>query len=322
MLFGAEVVNQVNEYLGYIGTARTELNKFSSANKKEPSPPRLEGQDIYFPSNYGRPDFWLKKLAISGRLQHDLPLGGQVTDITSDPKMVGKPVAINISGKSGNKRSFGLEGSLNYLDSIPKESFNLNYKGFAVDEMKLSQSDYFPNSIKKGTANIDASLNITGKKFDGNIKFTSNQVQFDYGDKKASNKLQKIIRDVFDQTNSVTFTAIIKGRQGDLVFALKSNLDDKLADAFKATASKEIEQAKAKIRKKIDDQVAQKKVEAEKIIAKNKQKLEAEIAKYEKKIDEQKQRLEKLKKDIEAQKKKYEDQLKNKAKDKLKKLFP
>lgn len=322
MLFGAEVVNQVNEYLGYIGTARTQLNKISSKNKKEPSPPRLKGQDIYFPSNYGRPNFWLKKIAVSGRLQHDLPLAGQVTDITSNPKMIGKPVEINIAGKSGAKRSFGLQGSLNYLDSIPKENFSLNYNGFAIDEMKLSKSDYFPQAIKKGSGNVTASLNIAGQVFDGSIKFVSNQVQFDFGDTKPSGKLQSIIRDVFNQTTDVTFTAVIKGKKDNLVFALKSNLDEKLASAFKSTASKEIEEAKAKIRKKIEDQVAQKKAQVEKLIAENKEKLEAQIAKYEKKIDEQKELLEKRKKEIEDQKKKYEDQLKDKAKDKLKKLFP
>ncbi|NOG44662.1 MAG: TIGR03545 family protein [Calditrichaeota bacterium] len=315
MLFGQKIVNQVNEYLGYVGTARTYLNKFSS-NDKEEDPPRLKGQDIYFPTKNARPDFWLQKLALSGNLSEEMPLSGSVTDISSDPKMIGKPVEMDISGSSTG-REYGLKGQLNYLDSIPKENFTIDYNGFAINGMELSKSDLLPTAIKKGEGNIQASLNMNGDNFDGKIMFVSTKVEFAFATEKASGKLASIVRDVFNETKNVNVDVLLKGRKGDLVFAVKSNLDDKLGNAFKKAAGKEVEQAKAKIRKKIDKQVAAKKAEVEKIINDNKKKLESQLAKYQDKIDEQKKQLDKKKKDIEDEK----DKLGKKVKDKLKGLF-
>jgi len=315
MLFGKNIVNQVNEYLGYVGLARKHLNKLSS-NKKEPDPPRLKGQNIYFPSNNARPDFWLQKLALSGNMTADMPISGFVTDISSAPKMIGKPIEMDISGSS-QSREYSLKGQLNYLDSTPKENFTLDYSGFPISGMELSKSELLPTSIKKGQGYVNASLNMDGDNFDGTIKFTSQQVEFGFSSATASGKLASVVRDVFTQTKDVNVNVILKGRKDDLVFAVKSNLDDKLSDAFKATANKEIEQAKSKIRKKIDEQVSAKKAEAEKLIAENKKKLQDELSKYQAKIDEQKDQLDKKKKDIEKEK----DKLGKKVKDKLKGLF-
>ena len=203
------------------------------------------------------------------------------------------------------------------MDSIPKENFAIDYSGFAISEMELSKSEFLPTAIKKGQGYVIASLNMEGDDFDGLIKFTSKQVEFAFSSPEASGKLASVVRDVFNQTKEVNVDVVIKGRKDNLVFAVKSNLDDKLGDAFKATANKEIEQAKAKIRKKIDDQVAAKKAEAEKLIAENKKKLEDQLTKYQAKIDEQKEQLEKKKKEIEKEK----DKFGKKVTDKLKGLF-
>jgi len=316
MLFGENIVDQVNEYLGYVGTARTYFNKLSSGNEKDPEPPRFKGQDIYFPSPNIRPDFWLQNMTIEGKLNEEMPLGGSVTDITTDPKMIGKPVKIDIKGAS-ESRNYSLQGELNYLDSIPKEIFAFNYSGMAIDGMGLSKSDLFPNSIKKGTGTIDGTFDITGNSFNGQIKLNAANVVFDYGGKKASGKLATIVRDVFNNTKKLQVAAIIKGKPDNLVFAVKSNLDDELSKAFKATANKEVEEAKKKIRKKIDEKVTAKKAEVEKIIADNKKKLDEQLEKYHKKIDAQKEEVNKQKKKIEDQK----DKLGDKVKDKLKDIF-
>lgn len=320
MLFGEQIVNQLNEYLGYIGTARGYLNKVKSKNKKDPAPPRFKGQDIYFPTPNARPKFWLQNMTIAGYLSEELPLGGSVTNITTDPKMIGKPVDINIKGSS-KSRSYGFDGELNYLDSIPKEMFSANYKGLSLAGMNLSKSELFPESIKDGSGIFEINFNMTGDRLDGKIAFSSTDVSFNYTKEKPSGKMASLIRDVFNQTKELKISAQIKGKADDLVFSVKSNLDDALSKAFKATVNKEIEEAKQKIRKKIDDQVASKKADAEKLIEENKAKLETQLNKYQAKIDEQTKSLDNKKKEIEAQKDKLGDDVKKKLKDSVKNLF-
>lgn len=314
MLFGGQIVDQVYEYLGYVTMSRGYLNKINTG--KEKSPPRFKGQDIYFATPNARPDFWLQNMSISGYLDEELPLGGSVTDITTDPKMIAKPVKIDINGSS-KSRSYGLQGELNYLDSIPKEMFSANYKGMSLAGMELSQSELFPKSIMNGNGLFEIHFNMTGNRFNGKISFTGNNVNFAYISEKPSGKLATLIRDVFDQTKTLKVTSEIKGTADDLIFAVKSNLDDALSKAIKATANKEIEAARQKIRQKIDAQVAQKKAEADKIIRQNKEKIQQQLDTYQAKIDEQTKMLESKKKEVDKQK----DKLGKKLKDTVKDLF-
>jgi uncharacterized protein (TIGR03545 family) len=253
-------------------------------------------------------------MTIDGKLNEEMPLGGSLKNVTTDPKMIGKPAVLNITGSS-KTRTYSLDGELNYLDSIPKENFSLNYSGVALAGMELSKSELFPNSIKKGTAVIDGSFKIIGNSFNGKITFTANDVTFDYGEKKASGKLASIVRNVFSNTKRLQVAAIIKGKPKDLVFAVNSNLDDELSKAFKATANKEIEAAKQKLRKKVDEQVASKRAEVEKMIAENRQKLEQQLQKYQKQIDALQEEVDRQKKKVEDEKNKIGDKLKDKLKD-------
>lgn len=309
MLFGDQIVDQIYEYLGYVGTARGYLNKLSG-NKKDDSPPRFKGQNIYFATPNARPDFWLKNMGISGFLTEELPLGGSITHVTTAPKMIGLPVKIEIKGSSPS-RSYSLEGELNYLDSIPKETFSVNYKGLSLAGMDLSKSELFPTSIKNGFGIAEISFKMIGNTFDGKITFSGSNVSFAYSKEKPKGKMASIIRDVFNNTKELKITALIKGKPDNLIFAVKSNLDDELSKAFKTTANKEVEEAKAKIRKKIDAQVAGKKAHVEKLIKENKEKLQAQLEKYQSKIDEQTKLLSDKKKDIEKEKNNLGKKLKN-----------
>ena len=73
LLFGHRVVDMFNNYLSYIALAR-EYTSGSEANEPEKqSPPRLQGQDIYFYTKNARPDFWIKKMNISGLTESEYP---------------------------------------------------------------------------------------------------------------------------------------------------------------------------------------------------------------------------------------------------------
>lgn len=307
MLFGDQLINQLSEVLGYLSIARQYFNQ---DNNKEIEPQRYEGRDIYFSSKYARPSFWLQNMAISGNVNKGLSLKGNLTNVTTNPQLIGKPIILDVEG-ANNSESFGLNVELNYIDSIPQEKVNSFYNGLAIDGTPLSESSLFPSAISKGSADVDLKFNIVGGIFKGKVKVNARNVSYEYGEKKSSGKLGKIIRDVFNQTTDLKISAKIEGRPNNPVIALQSNLDDKISNAFKTTANKEIEQARAKIRKKIDSQVASRKAELEKTIKENQAKIDAQMAKYQSQIDEQTKLLNSKKKDLDKQKKKLGTSLKN-----------
>ena len=288
LIFGEKIVNQLNTYLGYVATARGYAAKFKSDEPKEKKPPRLKGQDIYFYNKNARPNLWIKQIKISGQTPDNLSLAGDILHIVSDQRIIGKPTSFSAEGSTKEDRSLSLNGELNYLEDEPQETFALNYSNFSLNNINLSDSDLLPYKIKKGSGNIEANLNLQGDTINGKIEFKSNNLTFDFGKtEKAKNKFEEIIRNVIQNTNSIHFTALIKGENDKLIFSLKSNLDELLMKSLKASLSKEVEQGKEKIRSKVDEEVNKKQTELENLIAAKDEQLLAELNRYEKIVDEQ-----------------------------------
>ena len=174
LIFGKNLVNQISTYLGYAALAReyTHSNGSDSDTPKEKSPPRLKGQDIYFYNKNARPDFWIKKLNLSGQTESDLSWEGLATNIVSDQRQIGATTDIAIQGKNAGGVKLDLKGILNYLDPEPAESFEVKYSGFSLANYPLSASRMLPNKIKKEILSVGRShswarhynLNLPTKK--------------------------------------------------------------------------------------------------------------------------------------------------------------
>jgi uncharacterized protein (TIGR03545 family) len=321
VLFGSEVVNRINQYLGYAATARTYSEKFKSTKPEKKKPPRLKGQDIYFYNKNARPEFWIKQISLSGETNAKLKIKGDIKDIVSDQRQIQKPTTIDLSGTGASGAKLSFTGEMNYLGEEPQEQFNLGYAGFSLANTKLSDSRLLPNEISKGSGTINTLLNLNGENIDGKIKFTSTGIVFKTSESKPKNQVERIIQDVVKSINAIDFQAKIKGRKDDLTLSISSNLDELLVNNLKSTVNKEIEAAKQKLKAKVDSEVSKHKANLEEHVKSKEAEYKAIIAKYESMIetetDKAKAKQKEIEDKIEAEKKKLEGD----AKDKLKKLF-
>ena len=181
LLFGRRVVDQINGYLDYIALAR----KYSSGQDKEKpekqSPPRLKGQNIYFYNKNARPDFWIKKINISGLTENEVSWEGKVSDIVSDQRQIGKTTNISVGGGKAGGMNISLTGLLDYLNDQPAESFKLVYSGFSLANMNLSKSSLLPNKIANGTGAVRTELDINADEINGALSFSGTKMKFDFG---------------------------------------------------------------------------------------------------------------------------------------------
>lgn len=329
MIFGKRVVDQVNTYLGYAQTARTYSAKLKSEKPEDQDPPRLEGQDIYFYNKNARPDFWIKKIELSGMTETGISLSGIVKNIVSDQRLIGAMTDFHFDGSGEGKTAVKLEGVFNYLEETPSEMFKLSYSDFPLKGIKLADSRFIPNAVESGNGNVTSMLELNGEKLNGRIDFTGSALNFDTeSSKKASNKAEQMIQDIIRKTERVTFNAKISGQKDALKFALSSNLDELFARNLKSVVGKEVEKAKQQIRDRVDKEVGVYKSRAKELVETHETKLRAEIEKYEKQLEEKKKLIEQKKEELEQEKKKIEDKLdkekkklEDEAKKKLKKLF-
>ncbi|MEA1986239.1 MAG: TIGR03545 family protein, partial [Candidatus Marinimicrobia bacterium] len=268
MLFGNKIVNQYYKYLGYIAKYREFSEKYLPEKKeKEPEPPRMEGQNIYFSNKYGRPKFWLKNLNLSGETKDKLSLSGSLTNLVSDQKFINKTTNFDVGGIKDN-RKLNFEGELNHLGEKPKETFKINYSGFSLKDMKLSDSKLFPNKFDKGTGELKVGLRLKGNEINSAVLFKANDIKFNFvNSEKELSKYEAIVQNTIRDVDNFYIQAQIVGKKDDLQFKVKSNLDDILVANLKKEMGKEIDKLKKKIEDKIDEEVAKYKEKLDIIIA-------------------------------------------------------
>ena len=319
MIFGERVVGQFSQYLGYVGEARSYANKLKSDEPEKQDPPRLKGQDIYFYNQHARPDFWIKNIDLSGQTENQIHLSGFVQNIVSDQRQIGAPTEFDIKGSSDEGASVELTGSLNYLEEIPQEKFNVYYAGFSLANTKISDSDLLPNKVKKGTGKVESSVNLSGDNIEGKVKFTGQNLEFDLSQQgKPKNKIEEIIQSIVKSISTLDLVMSIQGKGDDLKFRINSNLDDLFVKKMNAILSGEVAAAKKKLKSKIDAEVNKYKNKLNNMISAKEKMIQSEIKKYEDMINKQKELVNKKKKEIEDKIKKEQSKQLNKVKDLLK----
>ena len=319
MVFGTRLVNQVNQYLNYAATARTYANKFKSDKPEKQKPPRLKGQDIYFYNKNARPDFWIKNITLTGQTNDGINLKGDVKNIVSDQRQIGKTTDIFISGNKEAAASITFTGILNYLQDQPTEQFNLKYSGFSLANTQISESKLLPQKIQKGTGTVEANLALSGDQIDGKIKFTGANLTFDFSNQaQAKNKFDEIIQSIVRSINVIDLVAKIKGTKDDLSFSLNSNLDDLFVNKTREILSKEVEEAKNKLKARVDAEVQKHRQQLESLVKEKEMLVTAEVEKYEQSLNEQMNAVESKKKEIEKILGKEKGKLEKKVKDLIK----
>lgn len=318
MLFGSALVHRFEQYLDYLQTTRHYLNKIQSDKPAKEKPPRLKGQDIYFYSPNGRPDFWLQHILLSGQTNDGLQLSGVLTDLISDQRFINRPTIIKIKGQSAGNRSFVLEGTLNYLNKTPHEIFNIEYAGFSLNNTQISNSPYLPSKVQKGVGNFQAKVELIGDTVLSEINFVARRLSFAPTTSQKLTYAQQLVMESLQQISLLDVKARITGQAGHWQIKINSNLDDLLLAQFKKKLSGELAKTQARLRQEIEKRTkpAQQKFLA--FVEQKQQWLQLQVNKHEqqlKKIEsELKQRQDEINNRIKTEKKKASKQVQKKLK--------
>lgn len=132
-LIGAEVMAKFLDALRYVELARRHMPS-KDEKAEEPARVRGEGADIRFPTPAGPPKFWLKTAALSGAF-NDIALDGSLTDATSDPPAVGRPMILNLDGRKEG-RVFKAMLTADHTGDIMKDSFVVEAKNVPLEKLE------------------------------------------------------------------------------------------------------------------------------------------------------------------------------------------
>ena len=319
MLFGSQLTGRITQYLDYLKKARYYAHKYGKTKPEKEKPPRLKGQDIYFPVKSARPGFWLRELDLNGVTADSLKLAGRLTDWSSEPKITARPTIFRVGGKT-NGRAFELNGTLDYTGESNLESIEMSYRGMSLRGRKLANSSLLPEKLTAGMANIDSRIQIKDERLDGSVKFTAYNLKFP-AQPSGSSRAERLIGETIRSASQVNLTAVLSGSPAAPKIGLKSNLDRLLSQALQKSLGAEIDKATAAIEAKIRAKTSASRKKLEKLISENSSALQNKLAVYENSLNKQQAALVKKQKDLEKKIAKEKSKLGDKAKKKLKGLF-
>jgi uncharacterized protein (TIGR03545 family) len=318
LLLGPELMNSVNEYLGYAETGRTYLAYFKSDEQaKEPEPERLKGQNIRYKQFEANPDFWIKKVNLNYTTDNKIALKGTISDIIDNQNLIGRPTILQLDGVNAANESMNINGEFNYIGDKPIEAFTFTMPKLSLRTLQLGGGGSLPNGFEQGNGSVTAKLTVTSGAPKARVEMENTGVRFKF-DKKPSGKSEQTFRDIMGRINRFNVIANMESSAKGFKISIDSDIDNQVSRQIKAVANDEVNKVKKQIQAKVDAQVNAKKQELNKLISDQKQKLEAQKKDLEAKVNAQLAAIEAKKKELEAKKDEIIKQGANKAKDLLK----
>ncbi len=301
-LLGKQLIANVKRYLSYIDIARAKMAEYQGEPEIE-APPRMQGQDIHFPTDRFYPKFWLKNAMISGgtdRAQDTAYLyaKGEVRNISSDQQVTNLPITAELSASQGRSLSASVEATIDRRKQTPFDEYRAEVSGLGIGEMRIGSEKFLNGKITGARLGTALTVTIPGDRFDGVADLQFRQVAFSYPGEPA-NLGERLVRDVLSGVNG--FDLKLRGWKTDTGFdvALATNLDEQFSARVKAVLGAELAKIEADLRDRVNAIIDKKRKEFEVLYTAKKAQVEQQLAQYQSLVTEKISLVDAKKKELE-----------------------
>lgn len=229
---------------------------------KRPGPKRtrLDGTTVEFPRLAEYPRFLLKQGDI------DLTVGGPVPGalqataggITSQPALIGVPATVAVSGTLGQDGAVGVQlgAMVRRFGSAPRDSLAARLTGVALPVIRFPN---LPFGVDPGTSTLHTSFTLTGDRLQGSWEVQSDRVTWlaDSTRLKSASLVETTIWRVISGLTTLRVRADLGGTIEHPTLAIRSNLDDAIAERLRALLGEEVARAERRARQAVDSLVEQ-----------------------------------------------------------------
>ncbi|MCF8058966.1 MAG: TIGR03545 family protein [Bacteriovoracaceae bacterium] len=326
-LFGTYFGTNVAKYRKYSEIAKEYMPPPKTQRKKSDLLPtkRGQGKNYLFPKVGENPKVWIKKVKISsqaGKSAHGGNLEGQITDITTAPQIINKPVVIKINGEFPQQKLFGLalNGTIDHREEVPNQKINLSISQFPFKEQKLSSSSDLSLKLLTSPGSLNFNALKVGEEVDVGLSAKIIKPNFDVSAKKKL--VEEIVTSSLQNMQALTLEGNAKGKWESLKWKFNSNIGKELALGFKKELGQRVAKAKQELKEKLMAKIGPQKQKYENEVKKIKGQLNQTLDKQKDKL---KGDLDNLLSDLKGEQKnslkKNTEKLKGEAKKLFKKLF-
>lgn len=261
-LLGPAWFAKLEKVLGWITTARRLSGGDDKASAPPPAPTR-KGRDIPFPFHHRWPTFHLVRAALSGETPGALAYTGTLSDVSSDPKLLGKPIQLDLAGRAG-ERALTLSAALDLTTDTPKESIKVDYTGLPLSGMKLGSLGGGPVSLSGGKGAVATDIVIRGETLSGTINLNALGLKIAPLSAEKKDRITAAVDSILQGITEAKIGIGVSGTIKSPQFSLNSSIDHQLKGALKGAADQQTAQLRADLEKQINALVSK---ETEKLSA-------------------------------------------------------
>lgn len=329
-LVGPVWLSRVRRFVELSNTARRYMPPRKEKETKT-TQPRLHGLDVSFPRASVPPAFLIQKLSLTGstggpgKTGEPVEFVGLVTNITSDPRLLGLPTKAEIKGAQSG-RVYDILAVLDHAADVPQDTVMISAQGLSAAGLKLPSSDYLPN-LNAGQVGFTARFALIGDRLEARLQAALSGVTPPA--QSGQEQAKQLVAELWKGINRINLQASVAGSGNDLQFSLTSDLDRLLGERLKAMAGEKLAEVRAKLSAEIDKYAAVKQKElldqyglsksgALGDIASTQNSVQDKITTIQNLIQEKQNAAQQA---VDQQKKQAEEEAKKKAQEGLNKLF-
>lgn len=262
-LFAGEFADKIAQARKYQALADQYLPEKKEKEVVIP-PKRSEGKSYQFPVTTGYPLFWLKKAAISSKGTADSYSGnvsGTLSDVTSHPKQIGKPVVLDLRGDFPASQIMGVKAVLtaDFSRDIGRQSALIQVNSFGVPE-KMFVND---KNLKFGflSANGSSTINASLEGENVTMSWISALSQPKFLVETKNKIAREILTNVVNNIPVINLDGRATGTFANLNMDIKSNLGTELSQGFTREIGLKLTEAQNKLTALVDEKINQPKAE-------------------------------------------------------------
>ncbi len=287
-LFGRSIADKVATGQRYVGLARQYM---PPKKKEEPllvPPRRRAGVNYEFGRPHAYPRFWLRNAPLSSRGENSLfggNLQGRLTDLTTNPPLVGRPMILDLQGDFPKLNVLGanIHALFDHTGDTAINKITARVGSYPLADQVLSDSGSLKFAIAKAVASAGMQATITGNRFSIGIDNVFNQV--DYLVTTQSKTLESTLKSALKDIPSISMKAQLEGTFDDFSLSVDSNLATALSQALAKQLQAKVAEARQRIEALVQQNIGQKKSELTGKFNETKTKVTSEVEARRKQVD-------------------------------------
>lgn len=269
-LLGPELTHRLQTALDWMGFVRERVELATD----DPKPVRARGETILFHPPAELPAVLIRLMNLDGAGEFDgqpLTFRGTVSNVTSQPKLIGKPIVIRIDGTGADistpaadsaqpielavhqpkqagavpALNVQLKAVLDYTQAIPEHKLLLSYKEPRPDTRAVGRSDSIQLAINSRGTSCLADLTMVGDKLSGQIDFQQalESITAKLGTKRfnGDERVLAVIQDVVSGVRKIAAQLQVSGTALKPGVKLRSTLGQEIATGINTAFARQLE---------------------------------------------------------------------------------